>query len=440
MTTVSRNTGLSDHAVAGEHPYSQGYKRYILFVLMLVYASNYVDRQIIGVLLQPIKQDLGLSDTQLGFLSGIGFAIFYATLGIPLARWADRNNRVALISLAIAIWSGMTALCGAANNFVQLGLARIGVGVGEAGCTPPAHSLIADYFEPKERVRAMAIYALGAPIGVLLGYLLGGWVNEIYGWRIAFLVVGGPGIILALVVRFTIKEPVRGQSENIKITESDTPSVKETITHVWAQKSFRHMVFGTALLALTGYGVAVWFPAFLIRSHGMNTGEIGTWLALISGGGGILGTLFGGYFGEYLDKRDRRWNAWLPALAMLFSLPFALLSFMAESSFWSLVLIIPMGIAPAVHAAPVYATVQGLVGLRMRAMAAALLFFITNLIGMGLGPQIIGVLSDLLMAKFGDDSLRYTLMIVLVFAIWSAVHFFLASKSLRSDLARAKNE
>jgi len=249
---------------------------------MLVYASNFLDRQILGILLQPIKTDLGLSDTQLGLLSGIGFALFYVTMGIPLARWADKHNRVSLLSVCIALWSAMTALSGAATNFLQLGLARIGVGIGEAGCTPAAHSIIADYFKSEERVRAMAFYSAGASIGVFLGYLLGGWVNQFYGWRVTFFVVGAPGLLLALIVRFTLREPPRGHSENSKTAASTIPTVTEALSYLWGQNSFRHLALGTGLLTLSSYGGATWFPAFLMRSYGMSTGELGTWLALIA--------------------------------------------------------------------------------------------------------------------------------------------------------------
>ncbi len=229
--------------------YSSVYKRYVLGLLLVVYASNFLDRQILAILLQPIKQEMGLSDTQLGLLSGIAFALFYATLGIPLARWADKHNRVNLISVCIAIWSGMTALTGMAGNFLQLLLARIGVGIGEAGCSPPAHSIIADYFAADTRAKAMAIYFLGLPLGSVLGYLLGGWINELYGWRIALLCVGLPGLVLAVVVRLTLREPPRGHADGIKETDQLAPSLKETLAGLWSNHSFRHLAAGTSLVS-----------------------------------------------------------------------------------------------------------------------------------------------------------------------------------------------
>lgn len=411
--------------------YSRVYKHYVLIIMMLVYACSALDRQILSVLLEPIKQDLGLSDTQLGLLSGMGFALFYATMGVPIARWADRHSRVNLISIAIVLWSGMTALSGAASNFLQLGLARVGVGVGEAGCTPPAHSLIADYFESGERVRAMAIYSLGLSIGVALGYLLGGWINEIYGWRMAFICVGLPGLVLAVVVRFTVREPTRGQSDGVEVTDELQP-LTEVFRFLWNERSFRHLSIATGLLAFAAYGGATWFPAFLIRSHGMSTGEIGSWLAPISMAGGATGTLLGGYLATKLGKSNSGWYAWLPAVATLLSIPFSVLALLASSSLWVMVLIIPSAVAPAVHAAPVYSTVQGLVEPRMRATATAVLLLITNLIGLGLGPLCIGIVSDLLVPHFAEESLRISLLLGLGISVWSAWHFFLAGRALNA--------
>jgi len=418
--------------------FSSGYKRYALGLLMVVYVSNFLDRQILAMLLQPIKQDLGLSDTQLGVLSGVAFALFYATLGMPLARWADKHNRVTLISVSIAIWSCMTALCGAAGNFWQLLAARIGVGVGEAGCSPPAHSLIADYFEPGVRARAMSIYSLGIPLGTCLGYLLGGWINELYSWRIAFFCVGMPGLVLAVLVRLTLREPPRGHSEGIETGDEEAPPVMAVFRFLWQLKSFRHMALGTALLALGGYGAATWFPAFLMRTHGMSTGQIGSWLALIGGGSGVLGTLLGGYLGDKLGARDDRWYAWLPGLAIVLGIPFSIAALLSSSPFWTLVLLIPPSIAPAIHAGPVFSTVQRLAGLRMRAMAAAILFFIVNLIGLGLGPLVIGWVSDLLRGTYGDDSLRYTLLFGAGIGFWTAFHYLLSARTLREDLKALK--
>jgi predicted MFS family arabinose efflux permease len=421
-------------------PVSRRYRRYALGILTTVYVSNYVDRQILAILLQPIKETFALSDTQLGFLSGISFAIFYATLGIPIAMWADRGNRRNIVTLALVVFSVMTALCGLAQNFVQLALARIGVGTGEAGSSPPSHSMIADLYPPHERATAMAIFALGVNIGILIGFLVGGWVNEWFGWRYAFMLVGVPGLLLAVLVRTTLKEPARGHSEG-RTDEGDipAPSVWSAFRVVWRVKSLRHIVAGATLNSFVGYGAVAWVPAFLIRSFGMTTGEIGTALALIIGIAGGAGTFAGGYFADRLGKRDVRWNLWLVAGCVSAGVPFAFGVFLAQSATWALLFFIVPAMVGALYLGPSLALVQGLVPLRMRTVASAILLFILNIIGLGLGPQAVGIASDLLTPSFGNESLRYALLVVGFINIWAAVHFYLASRTLREDLARAQS-
>ncbi|MGE3464546.1 MAG: spinster family MFS transporter, partial [Pseudomonadales bacterium] len=305
--------------VAADQP---SFRTYALSVLVVVYTFNFIDRQILSILLEPIKQDLGLSDTQLGLLTGFAFALFYATLGIPIARWADQHNRRNLIAAALAVWSAMTALSGFAMNFWHLLIARIGVGVGEAGCSPPAHAMISDYYPPEKRASALGIYSLGIPVGILFGFVAGGWMNEFFGWRAAFFVVGIPGLLLALIVRFTVREPARGMAEGRQDT-SEMPTVKETFALLWRKRAFRHMAFGGALTAFVGYGVVNWVPAFFIRSHGMGTGEIGTWLGLILGIPGGIGIAWGGFLADRLGARDTRWYLRLVAVALALAVPFS---------------------------------------------------------------------------------------------------------------------
>jgi len=389
--------------------FSEATRRYALSVLVVVYTFNFIDRQILSILLEPIKQDLGLSDTQLGLLTGFAFAFFYATLGIPIARYADRANRRNVIAGALAIWSGMTALSGLAQNFWQLLVARIGVGVGEAGCSPPAHSMLADYFPAERRATALGIYSLGIPVGILFGFLAGGWINEFFGWRVAFFVVGVPGLILALLVRLSLREPTRGMAEGRQVS-GEQPSIRETLTALWRQRSFRHLAFGGALTAFVGYGVINWVPSFLIRSHGMQTGEIGTWLGLILGIPGGIGIALGGYLADRFGARDTRWYLWIVSVALLAGIPFAVATYLVPSAYaalWCLVLPVMFG---NFYQATTFSQTQGLVGLRMRAVAAAILLFILNIIGLGLGPQAVGILSDLLRPQYGDESLRYALL------------------------------
>ncbi|MEQ9005646.1 MAG: MFS transporter [Pseudomonadales bacterium] len=414
--------------------FSEATRRYALSVLVVVYTFNFIDRQILSILLEPIKNDLGLSDTQLGLLTGFAFAAFYATLGIPIARYADRSNRRNLIALALAVWSGMTALSGLAQNFWHLLLARIGVGVGEAGCSPPAHSMLADYYPAERRSTALGIYSLGIPVGILFGFLAGGWINEFFGWRMAFFVVGIPGILLAVVVRLSVREPDRGMSEGRTVT-GNQPSITETFAYMWQKRAFRHLAFGGALTAFVGYGVVTWVPSFLIRSHGMQTGEVGTWLGLILGIPGGIGIALGGYLADRFGARDPRWFLWVVTVALLAGVPFSLGVYLAASPYLALLmLVLPVALGNF-YQATTFAQTQGLATLRMRSVAAAVLLFILNIIGLGLGPQFTGLLSDMLRPQFGDESLRWSLLICSLVNIWAAYHYYVAGKLLKADLA-----
>ena len=420
--------------------FSTNYRRYVLGVLVFVYVFNFIDRQILAILMQPIKEDLGLNDTQLGFLSGIAFAVFYATLGIPIARLADTRSRVNIVSISLAVWSIMTAVTGFAQNFWQMAAARIGVGIGEAGCSPPSHSLISDYFPPESRATALSIYALGIPIGILFGFLAGGWIEQFFGWRLAFFVVGIPGVFLAIVVKLSLREPPRGHSETgsgSKAFASDAPppEIKRVVAYLWERKSFRHLALAAAIHGFVGYGMTSWLPAFLNRSYGMSSGEIGTWLAMLVGVAGGLGTISGGYISDKFGSKDARWYMWVPAITLGLSVPFFISAFLVSDQLQTmLLLIIPLYFG-TFYLGPTFAMVQGLVEVRMRALAAAVLLFVLNLIGLGLGPQIVGIVSDLLTPMFGIEGLRYALMAVFLGNLWSAFHYYIASRHLRADLA-----
>ncbi|MGH8597550.1 MAG: spinster family MFS transporter, partial [Gammaproteobacteria bacterium] len=306
-------------------------RRYVLGILVVVYTFNFIDRQILSILLQDIKTELGLSDSLLGLLTGFAFAAFYATLGIPIARYADRANRRNLISWSLALWSGMTALSGLAQNFWHLLAARIGVGIGEAGCTPPANSILSDYYPSERRATAFGIYAMGIPLGILFGFLAGGWINEFFGWRLAFFVVGVPGLLLAVIVRYTVREPVRGASEQ-RMTNSKQPTVRETFAHLRRKRAFVHLALGGGLTAFVGYSWIIWTPAFLMRSHGMGSGAVGTALGLVVGIAGAVGIALGGYLADRVARFDRRWALWLPAVAILLNTPFAAGVFFATTA------------------------------------------------------------------------------------------------------------
>jgi MFS family permease len=414
-----------------------GYANYVLGVLFVVYVFNFVDRQILSILLQSIKEDLGASDTQLGFLTGTAFAIFYTFAGIPLARWADRGVRRDIITLGLALWSAMTAASGLARSFTQLAAARIGVGIGEAACSPPAHSLIADYFPPERRATALSIYAMGIHVGIMFGYLAGGWIDEFFGWRTAFFVVGLPGLGLAVLLRLSVREPPRGHSEGVK-TAGDAPGLRESFEILWRLRSFRQLSLAGAFMSFAGYGVAIWAPVFLVRVHGMGTGEIGTWLGLITGFAGPLGAFLGGWLTDRFGPRDARWYGWLPAVAALGALPFAVFFLLWPDPRAALLVSIFSTLIGAMWLGPTFATVQSLVGLRMRSMASAILLFVFNLIGLGLGPQSVGILNDTVFAAEGETAIRWSLLTVaVVMNLWAALHFALAARSLRQDLAAA---
>jgi MFS family permease len=410
--------------------------RYALGLLLVVYIFNFIDRQILAILLEPIKQDIDLSDTQLGFLGGIAFALFYTFAGLPIARAADVGSRRTIIALALLVWSAMTAATGLARSFTMLLVARIGVGIGEAGCSPPAHSLISDYFPPDRRATALSIYALGIPIGAALGSLIGGWVAEIFDWRTAFMVVGLPGIVLAVVVRLTLREPERGQSEpTVAVGDSPrTEPMAQVIRFMMSLRSFRHLSLAAALHAFVGYGAGLFVPSFFIRIHGMGLGEISTWLFGL-GLVGAIGTFLGGFLGDKLAPRDTRWYLWVPAIATLFTVPLAIAFYLIPNPRIALLIGIPQAIAGTMYLGPTFAMTQSLVRPHMRAVASAILLFILNLIGLGLGPQFVGFLSDQLIPVFGGESLRYSLLfVVCVGSVWSATHYFLAARTLREDL------
>ena len=408
-------------------------RHYALGILVVVYTFNFIDRQILSILLQPVKDDLGLSDTAMGMLTGFAFAAFYATLGIPIARFADRSNRRNLVAWALGIWSLMTALSGLAQNFWHLLAARIGVGIGEAGCSPPAHSMIADYYPADQRATALGIYSLGIPFGIMFGLFAGGWVNEFFGWRAAFFVVGLPGILLALIVRFSLREPPRGMAEG-RADSADQPSVGETLQYLWAKKSFRHMSFAAALTAFVGYGFITWAPSFLTRSFGMGTGEIGTWFGLILGIPGGIGIALGGYLADRFGAHDPKWFLWTTAVALIICVPLNIVVFISTNSTTALLAMILPVLLGNFYQATTFSQTQGISALRMRAVAAGILLFIINIIGLGLGPQLVGILSDVLNTEYGDESLRYALLICSLVYVWAAVHYFIAGRHLGGDL------
>ena len=410
--------------------------RLMLWTLLIVYIFNFLDRQIVNILAEPIRKDLGISDTQVGLMTGLAFALFYTVLGLPIARYADKpsTNRGALIAGALAIWSAMTALCGMAQNFVQLLLARIGVGIGEAGCTPAAHSLIADRVPPEKRPGAMAFYALGIPIGSLLGMLIGGQLADTLGWRKAFMIVGMPGVILAVFVLFLVKDKAR------PVRAADAPGQGEGLFAAMAQvlrsPAYVILLAAASASAFLSYGKGTWTTIFFQRSHGMSPGDVGFWFGVGGGIAGILGTWLGGWLANRYGSVNRRHVVTAPAIGMVLAIPLAIASYFATDWRISLLLLMIPTVLNSLYYGPVYSSVQGLVPLHHRATASALLLFGQNLIGLGLGPLFFGMLSDWLRPEYGEDSVRYVLYGAACLGIIPAVLFWMLRPKLHAELDR----
>lgn len=418
---------------------SDNVKRYTLGVLVVVYTFNFIDRQILSILIEPIKADLGVSDFAMGLLSGTAFAVFYATLGMPLALIADRWNRRNLIGLSLAVWSGMTAVSGLATNFWQLAVARIGVGIGEAGCSPSAHSMLADLYPAKERATALGIYSLGIPIGIMFGLFAGGAIADEFGWRIAFFIVGIPGLVLSAVVFLTVKEPPRGHADGVAANAVQKhPSILEVFRYLMGRPSFVHMAVGGGLTAFVGYGLITWAPTFFVRTHGMSLTEAGFWLGLVLGIPGGLGIVAGGWLSDRFGARDTRWYLWVVAVALAIVVPVGAAAFLVDSWWLSLLLLCLPIMLGNFYQGTTFAQTQGLAPVHMRAVAAALLLFVLNFIGFVFGPPAVGILSDLLVNSFASDALRYSLFTWGFVNLWSAFHYWRAGYKLPTDLARSQ--
>jgi len=414
-----------------------GVRRYALIVLAIVYMFNFVDRQIMAILLPAIRDEFQVGDTALGLLAGTAFALFYVTLGVPIGRLADRVNRRNLIAAAVAVWSVMTALSGLAANIWQLTLARVGVGIGEAGCSPPAHSMIADFYPPERRSAAMGIYTVGISAGIMLAYLAGGWVVQNIGWREAFFIVGLPGLLLALIVRFTIPEPQRGVSEQ-RVDSGSQPTLRVVTKFLLARRSFLYMAIAAGLSSFVGYAVITFMPSFIYRSFGIGIAVVGIWLGLIYGIAGGFGFYFGGYLADRIGRSGHRKAMSFIALATIACVPFFLGVFLSSSLVACMTLLIIPSVISNFYLAPVLSQTQSLVSLRMRAVASSLVLLIINVIGLAMGSPVTGFISDKLQPYYGPESMRYALLIVSVvmlpIAAWC---YFQAGKFIEQDLRRA---
>jgi predicted MFS family arabinose efflux permease len=425
-----QNTAAAPRAVGGT---SRGY---ILVMLTLVYVVNYLDRNILNQLLPSIKAEFDLSDADLGFLSGTVFAILYATLGVPLAWLADRANRRNVIALSMMLFAAMTAVSAYAASFVQLVLARIGTGVGEAGTSPSVNSVISDLYEPKERAGALSFYATGLNVGLLLAFFGGGWIEQHFGWRNAFLAAGIPGLVLAFLFIFTVPEPRRGHVENLTDTGS-TPHLGQTIRFLLSQRSFVFIALGCAMASFGGYAGNTFVPSLFARVFHLDPEIRGFLIGGLFGVVGGIGTYFSGVLADWLGKRDVRWNMWVILVIIGCALPFFPLYFLSNNFTIAVLCSLVPTMNGAAYLAPSYAMIQSLVPLRMRAQAAAILLFTLNIIGFGTGPWLVGLESDLLKPMLGVDSIRWAMLSTAGTWLIAAWCFWMASRALPGELARA---
>jgi MFS family permease len=430
------------------------HRKYALFILMIVYAFNFIDRQILNILQEPIKKELGLSDTQLGLLTGFSFTVVYITVGIAVAKLADSTNRKGVVTASLAIWSGFTAVSGLAANYWQLLLYRLGVGLGEAGGSPPAHAMLSDLYETEKRGRALAIYSAGIYLGTMTGNVAGGWLSEAFDWRTAFFVVGMPGVILAGIMWVTLREPIRGLS-GLKPKVVNVTFL-QSFARLWKLKSFRYYSFATGAGTFVTYGIGNWMAPFLARTHGewglpgfqqmigrcspetlqacveMDRTEIGLFYGLVSGLFGAVGTIGGGYLADRLGKNDRRWFLWVPMWGKLLAGPFFIFGLLAPTAELALAGYAIGLVSASVYLGPSLAITHHLVPASMRAMSSAVLFFILNLLGLGLGPLIVGNISDYLTntTDLGQDALRWAMVAAVVFTYPLSILWHLGAKAL----------
>jgi len=445
MTAINKSSSES------APPITDGYRAWVLFILVVVYTFNFIDRQIVGILAVPIKADLNLSDTQLSLMGGLAFALFYTFLGIPIAWLADRKSRTWIMTAALVIWSAMTAVCGFTQNFLQLFLARLGVGIGEAGGVAPAYSLISDYFPPNQRARALSIYSFGIPIGSAIGIILGGILTNMIGWRAAFIIVGLMGLVIAPIFRLTVREPKRGQYDPASASVEPV-SIRVVFRTLIRKKSFWGMSIGAASSSMMGYGLIFWLPSFFVRSFGDALPGFFSWMppflvppdagpllyasyfyGTILLVGGIAGIWLGGWLADRYGARQKGAYAIIPAVAFLATIPLFIIGVLSNTLVLTFFTFLFIQALSLVWLGPVLSAFQHLVQPNMRATASAIFLFINNLIGIGLGNLAIGVLSDSLAVRFAEESLRYAILSGTVFYLIAATLFMITAPRLKHD-------
>ena len=413
--------------------FSERYKWYVLVMLTIVGALSFFDRQLVVILQEPIKNELGLSDTQLGLLTGLAFAIFYCLVGIPIARYADRNNRRNVIGASLAIWSLMTAITGFVLSFSQMLLARIGVGIGEAGATPSSQAIISDYFPKEKRATAFAIYATSVYIGLFLGFSMGGILESTFGWRQAFMLLGLPGIIFSIIFLLAVKEPPRGYADGVVVTKKQ-PDFKQSMQLLFSKKTYKYILAASALHSFVGYGFANWIPSFFIRVHEMTVMEVGFWLAISIGIGGGIGAFSGGFIVDKLVKKDQRWYMWIGIVSIILTIPFSFYTLFTDNKTGAAMCYFIPNVLFSLNMGAILTVTQGVVGVQQRALSSAVYYFVLNLIGMGLGPLVVGMLSDYLTPTYGQFSLRYALFMVSVVYMICIYFYWKAGEHLVEEM------
>jgi predicted MFS family arabinose efflux permease len=407
---------------------SETYPYYVLAVLFAVSVFNFVDRQLISVLLQPIKDEFQMSDAWMGAITGIAFMLVHSVVGIPLARWADRGDRRWILTLGLTVWSALTAASGFARSFAVLLLCRMGVGIGEAAGTPSAHSMISDYFPPERRATALSVYAMGVYVGIMFGYIAAGWLGEHFGWRATFMIVGLPGLAIALLLYLTVDEPPR-------TTEVESHPIGEVVRYLFAKRSYVILLAAASFHAAAAYCIAQWAPTFLLRVHGMSLSEMGLSLGLATGISGAAGTLLGGVLSDRLARANRAWYARTTAIAAFGSLPFAVGFVLSDSASMALAFFVPMTFITGMYIGPLYAMNQGLARPRMRAMAVAVHLFVVSILGGGVGPWVVGLMNDSFQAEYGDAGIRQSLIWVQVVCLLLAgTCYVFVARTLDGDM------
>ena len=408
--------------------------RITLTLLMLAYTLSMCDRMILSILFPDIKAEFGLTDTQLGLLGGISFALFYATMGLPIARLSDQYSRKRIIITSLVVFSLMTAFSGLAAGFISLLILRIGVGIGEAGVNPASHSIIADYFPPQRRASAMAILMLGGSLGMMLGFVGGGFIAEAYNWRIALVSVGVPGLFLAVVMARSLREPARGTYE----TEAPPPPppILTTAAAMWANPAMRHLIAGSVVPGLVGYGFTQWLPTFFIRAHDLSQSQTGMLMAVLFGISGAIGALVAGKWFDRLSIRGFQYGMRMLAIVPFFTIPFFIMGLLADNLTTAILLFIIPGFAANYVIGPTIAMIQTLSPVHMRAVSSAIKMLCLNLIGMGIGPLLVGLLSDLLTPRYGEDALAVGLAYFTLVGLWGSLHFWLCGRALAKQNKR----